>query len=241
MDPRPVSAPRASQDSKANPAAASPKGRGTSLGFRACLAPRRASPGPGQAGRLPGGGLAGQDPSAEALLSTARSSPGRAPPRGTPTEEYARPGANEGAHADDEREREDDEDRDLAAVTTEFTADGDIARPPCLPGTFGVSPFVTVTSEPHTAASALANRPPEELVPMLVRSAAVGGDRDNAAMHMVLGGTELSGGTLSVRAHRGRVAVSLRVPASSSAAHWEEKIRDRLADKGLTIADLDVR
>jgi len=238
MDPRPVSAPRATQDYKANSEAASPKRRGPSLGFRACLDPRRAPPGLVPAGRLPGG-LAGQSPNAEAL-STALSLLGRAPPRGARTEEYA-PGANERTQVDDERKGEDDDDRELAAATTEFNAEGDIARPPCLPGSFGASHVVTATPEPQTPASALAHLPPEELVPMLVRSAAVGGDRDNAAMHMVLGGTELSGGTLSVRAHRGRVAVSLRVPASSSAAHWEEKIRDRLADKGLTIADLDVR
>jgi hypothetical protein len=144
---------------------------------------------------------------------------------------------------DDERGRR-DKDAAAEALTTELGADGDVLRPPCSPDTFGVphlrSPEPAM-GEPAMQAVGLASIPPEELVPMLVQRAAVGGDYDNAAMHLLLGGTELRGGTLDVRADKGRVAVSLRVPSSASAAHWEEKIRDRLAQKGLSIADLVVR
>jgi hypothetical protein len=80
----------------------------------------------------------------------------------------------------------------------------------------------------------------EDLLPALVRRVAWSGDGKRGTMRLELGAGELAGSTLLVHADAGRVRVELAVPAGTSAAGWQDRIRERLAQRGIPTDSVEV-
>jgi hypothetical protein len=97
-----------------------------------------------------------------------------------------------------------------------------------------VSPSDAARSAVRAAASL------EDLVPALVRRIAWSGDRHRGTVRLELGAGELAGATLLVHADDGHVRVHLDVPPGVDANRWQERIRCRLASRGVRLEALEV-
>jgi hypothetical protein len=73
-----------------------------------------------------------------------------------------------------------------------------------------------------------------------VRRIAWSGDRHRGTVRLELGAGELAGGTLLVHAEDGRVRVHLDVPPGVDTRQWEQRIRDRLAARGVATDIVEV-
>lgn len=80
----------------------------------------------------------------------------------------------------------------------------------------------------------------EDLVPGLVRRIAWSGDRHRGTVRLELGAGELAGATLLVHAEGGRVRVHLDVPPGVDGGRWQQRIRNRLASRGVPADAVEV-
>jgi hypothetical protein len=101
-------------------------------------------------------------------------------------------------------------------------------------------PLVTTGAQPTAESGARAAPSLEDLLPALVRRIAWSGDRHRGTVRLELGAGELAGGTLLVYADAGRVRVHLDVPPGVDTRRWQQRIRDRLASRGVVIDAVDV-
>jgi hypothetical protein len=107
--------------------------------------------------------------------------------------------------------------------------------PPATPDSHAVAaPSASTAWKMGTAASL------EDLLPALVRRIAWSGDRHRGTVRLELGAGELAGGTLLVHAEDGRVRVHLDVPPGVDTRQWEQRIRDRLAARGVATDIVEV-
>lgn len=101
-------------------------------------------------------------------------------------------------------------------------------------------PLTPVTVDPQAASSARAVASLEDLLPALVRRIAWSGDGQRGSVRLELGAGELAGATLLVHADAGRVSVQMDVPPGVDAAAWEQRLRARLAARGLPTDTVEV-
>lgn len=88
---------------------------------------------------------------------------------------------------------------------------------------------------PGSSAAAPSDRVASELDALLVRlvrRAAWGGDRRRGTARIELGSGELAGAALTVTASDGEVAVDLELPPGHSAEHWQQRLTQRLRERG---------
>ena len=74
-----------------------------------------------------------------------------------------------------------------------------------------------------------------------VRRIAWGGDRQRSVAYIELAAGELSGASLTLEARGKVVSVVVDVPAGTSTAGWAERLRDRLAQRGVDVESVVVR
>ena len=74
----------------------------------------------------------------------------------------------------------------------------------------------------------------EQLLGRLVRRAAWGGDRQRGTARIELGSGELAGATLTVSAEGSEVSVELELPPGIAPEPWQQRIRERLTERGLS-------
>jgi hypothetical protein len=80
----------------------------------------------------------------------------------------------------------------------------------------------------------------EDLLPALVRRIAWSGDRYRGSVRLELGAGELAGATVWVHAEAGRVRVHMHVPPGVDADGWQQRIRRRLASRGVPTDTVEV-
>jgi hypothetical protein len=80
----------------------------------------------------------------------------------------------------------------------------------------------------------------EELLPTLVRRIAWSGDRHKGSVRMEIGSGELDGATLVIHADGARVRVEMSVPPGVDAHTWQERLRGRLASRGIDADAVEV-
>ena len=80
----------------------------------------------------------------------------------------------------------------------------------------------------------------EDLLPTLVRRIAWSGNGQRGTVRLELGAGELAGGTLVVHAEDGHVSVHLDVPPGADARQWQQRIRNRLASRGVATDSVEV-
>ncbi|MGA7124096.1 MAG: hypothetical protein WBY94_28600 [Polyangiaceae bacterium] len=110
----------------------------------------------------------------------------------------------------------------------------------CPTGPVQVDSLATGTSSPPATTNARMGASLEDLVPVLVRRIAWSGDRHRGTVRIELGAGELAGGTLLVHAEDGRVRVHLDAPPGADPRQWQQRIRDRLATRGLATDSVEV-
>jgi hypothetical protein len=110
----------------------------------------------------------------------------------------------------------------------------------CPTGPAQVDSLATGTSSPPATTNARMGASLEDLFPALVRRIAWSGDRHRGTVRIELGAGELAGGTLLVHAEDGRVRVHLDAPPGADSRQWQQRIRDRLATRGLATDSVEV-
>jgi len=102
-------------------------------------------------------------------------------------------------------------------------------------------PSPTSPPPPDGAADVQAHASLESLLPELVRRVAWSGDGRRGSMRLELGAGTLAGGILVVHADDGRVRVELDAPSGTDGRAWEDRLRERLARRGVEVDDVTVR
>lgn len=107
--------------------------------------------------------------------------------------------------------------------------------PPVQVAPVAAGPEPTAVIETHARVSL------EEILPALVKKIAWAGDGRKGSVRIELGAGELAGSTLLVHADDGKVRVQLDTPPGVDAAHWKQRIHDKLAARGLDVESVEVR
>jgi hypothetical protein len=75
----------------------------------------------------------------------------------------------------------------------------------------------------------------------LVRRVAWGGDGRSATARIEIGAGALDGATIVVTAIAREVVVHIDVPPGAEAGRWQQRLADRLRERGLSLLELTVR